>query len=187
VEASARLAQVLENLERFTRVDRASYQEIDLNEGIESVLVLLEPHLPDGLDVVRNYGELPPVRAHPAELNQVFMTLLRNASEAIDGEGTITVGTRAEGRNVYVRIADTGRGIPEDRLSTLFDLGFSTKGARVEMRIGLVTAHDIVHSHEGDIRVKSAEGEGTEFTIRLPVRPARASTREGRPPDVPGA
>ena len=98
------------------------------------------------------------------------MTLLRNADEAIEKQGIVTITTWADDENVHVRIEDTGRGIPEDQLATLFDLGFSVKGSRVGLRIGLHNAYGAVRKHGGQIDVRSELGKRTEFTIRLPIR-----------------
>lgn len=168
--ASARIASIVSNLKRFIRVDTAQYQETDIRDGIESTLALLEPQLPKGIVIDRKYAEVPKIHSHPAELNQVFMTLLQNAIDAVDGEGTITVTTSSDEEHVYAAVADDGPGIPRDMRDNLFEIGFSTKGARVGMRVGLSTAHHIIKNHEGDISVECGEAGGTRFQIILPIQ-----------------
>ncbi len=167
--ASARITGIVSNLKKFTRVDTAQYQETDIRDCIESTLALLEPQLRDGVVIDRKYGEIPKIHSHPAELNQVFMTLLQNAIEAIDGEGTITITTSSDEEHVYAAVGDDGPGIPRETFNHLFEIGFSTKGARIGMRVGLSTAHNIIKNHDGDISVECGEASGTKFKIALPI------------------
>jgi two-component system NtrC family sensor kinase len=167
--ASDRISDIVSNLKRFSRVDTAEYQETDIRDGIESTLALLEPQLPEGVVIERKYGDVPKILSHSAELNQVFMTLLQNAIDAVDGEGTITITTSSDEDQVYATVADDGPGIPREMLDNLFEIGFSTKGARIGMRVGLSTAHHIIKNHDGDISVKGGEDGGTEIEIVLPI------------------
>jgi len=171
--ASGRIGDIVENLKRFTRVDTAAYQLTDIHEGIDSTLALLKPDLSAGVKIDKRYGEVPRIQSHPAELNQVFMTLLQNASDAIDGEGTITITTASGEEKIYIAIADNGRGIPEEQMSSLFDIGFSAKGARVGMSIGLPVAYHIIKNHDGEITVAPNEAGGTLFEITLPRAPTK--------------
>ena len=97
------------------------------------------------------------------------MNVLENAMDAIDGEGKITVSTAIENGHVVVRIADTGGGIPEDRLHRLFDPGFSRKNGRIKAGMGLMLSRQIITGHGGDIRIDSKTGLGTTVTITLPI------------------
>jgi signal transduction histidine kinase len=167
--ASRRIAGIVSNLKKFTRVDTSEYQETDIRDCIESTLALLKPRLPEGVAIDREYGVVPKIHSHPAELNQVFMTLLQNAIDAVDGEGNITVTTASDEENVYATVADDGPGIPREILDDLFEIGFSAKDARIRMRVGLSTAYDIIKNHDGDISVARGEDRGTKFTITLPI------------------
>jgi hypothetical protein len=150
-------------LETFSRLDRAILQLVDVHEGLGSVLDLLSPHWGDRIRVRKRFGRLPRIECAPHELNQVFMTLLGNAAEAIVGRGTITVTTGTTRDGVYVTVSDTGRGIPPDRLSRIFDVGLSEKGTRVRMR--------------------SRADKGTTFEIHLPFgRSHDGSDQNGEPP-----
>jgi signal transduction histidine kinase len=91
-----------------------------------------------------------------------------NARQAIDGEGEITIETRHEGKKVYIRFSDTGKGIPEEHLERVFDPGFTTKGVGVGTGLGLSICYQIVKAHKGQIKVASEVGKGTTFTIIVP-------------------
>ena len=119
--------------------------------------------------IERKYGDVPKIHSHPAELNQVFMTLLQNAIDAVNGKGKITIATSSDEQHVYVTVADDGPGIPREMLDHLFEIGFSKKNARIQMRVGLSTAHHIIKNHDGNITVECGKTTGTKFTIALPI------------------
>jgi signal transduction histidine kinase len=168
--ACARITEIVRTLRTFARLDEADVKAVDLHEGLESTLVLLQHLLKGGITVVRKYAELPGVECHPNQINQVFMNLLVNACQAMGDEGTLTLATRALGDQVEVRIADTGCGIPEAQLGRIFDPGFTTKGAPLGTGLGLSIVYQIVEGHSGEISVESQVGVGTAFTLRLPLR-----------------
>ena len=169
-EATARIGRLVQSLKNFAGLDEAERQYANLNDGVESALTLLQHKVRQETRILREYGELPSLYCKPSELNQVFMTLLTNALEALDGEGSVTVRTYADKMHAYVRVADTGRGIPPEKLARLFVLGFTVKGSRVGMGLGLSQARSIVEKHGGQISAVSELGKGTEFTIRLPIQ-----------------
>ena len=117
----------------------------------------------------KEYGEIPEIYCYASELNQVFMTLLRNAVEAIEDEGTITLRTSVDKNKVRVEISDSGKGIPVEQLESLFDFSLTTKGARVGMGMDLVNAYNIVQNHRGELKAESELGRGSTFTIILPT------------------
>ena len=123
------------------------------------------------ITVEKEYGELPEIYCYPGELNQVFMNVIVNAVQAIEGRGTVRLQSDLDQDHVIVRIADTGRGISKERLETIFDPAFSNKDARVGMGLGLAMSYNIIRKHHGRIDLESTPDEGTEVTIRLPVRP----------------
>jgi len=129
--------------------------------------------------VVREYGELPPVECAPGQLNQVFMNLLVNAAHAIEEKGTITVRTGSDGHEVWVEVADTGTGIPQENRARLFDPFFTTKPVGQGTGLGLSLAYGIVSRHGGRIDVDSEVGKGSTFRVTVPVRRA--------PQDAPSA
>ena len=123
------------------------------------------------IEVVREYGELPEILCYPSQINQVFMNVLSNASQAIEGRGTITISTSRDAANAYVKISDSGHGIPTEDVSKIFDPGFTTKGVGVGTGLGLSISYNILEKHGGTARVNSAVGKGTDFTIILPLMP----------------
>ncbi len=173
--ACERITGIVRTLRTFARLDEADVKAVDLHEGLESTLVLVAHLLKGGIRVERRYGELPRVECHPNQVNQVFMNLLVNACQAMGEVGTLTLTTRALGGDtVEVRVADTGCGIETEKVSRIFDPGFTTKGAMLGTGLGLSIVYQIVEGHGGEISVESEVGRGTAFTVRLPVRHVRA-------------
>jgi PAS domain S-box-containing protein len=169
--ASERIADQIRGLKNFTHLDEAELQRTDLIQGIENTLTVIKHELGERISVVRRYGELPLITGHPGELNQVFLNLLTNAAKAIEGDGTITITTEASDEAVTVEIADTGVGIAPAQLGRLFDVGFTEGDDRVKMGWGLATVQQILRRHKGDVQVKSTVGEGSVFTVLLPINP----------------
>lgn len=141
---------------------------MDLHEGIESTLVLIQFAIKDGTRIVKEFGDLPEFYCNPGEMNQVFMALLTKAVEVVAKEGVVTIRTSADEKNIRVEIADTGKGIPPETLETIFDLNFRTKDQRVGVGLELTNAYNIIMQHKGDLKVESKIGKGTQFTIVLP-------------------
>ena len=172
--AAARVTTLVRSLKNFARLDESEFQRADIREGIDSALDLLSGELEGRVAVIRAYDDVPKILCYPGELNQVFLTLLTNAAEAIEGEGTIRIHAGQEEDSVYVRIADDGIGIPAERLERLFEFDFTATGSRIKMGAGLVIARNIIHKHRGDIDVQSQAGVGSTFAIRLPKTPPEA-------------
>jgi len=160
---------IVTNLRTFARLDEAEWKTADLREGMDSTLALVE-HLHRGrIEIVREYATVPPIACHPGQLNQVFMNLLVNAIQAIDGPGTIHVRLGVEDRSLRIDVEDTGAGIAPEHLDRVFDPGFTTKGVGVGTGLGLAICHRIVEAHAGTIGVTSRPGVGSMFTVRLPL------------------
>jgi signal transduction histidine kinase len=168
--ASRRVKELLESLKRFSNLDRAAFGIVEINESLETTLAVMTVEIGERVDVIRDYGSLPRYLGYAGDLNQLFMSLLRNAVQAIPGQGTIRVVTAAENGSILVRIADTGVGMNEETLGRLFVPAFSADGNRVKAGLGLFVAHRIVEKHEGRIHVESEIGRGTTVTIELPLR-----------------
>ena len=169
ISAGDRIAQIVRSLRNFARLDEAEFQEVDLHEGLENTLTLLQHEFRDRISLVKDYGDIPPVRCYPGELNQVFMNLLVNAIQAVEGRGTIRIETFSDPSYVYVRISDSGKGISGENLPKIFDPGFTTTGVGVGTGLGLSISYNIVKKHIGEIDVESQVGEGSTFTVRIPV------------------
>jgi len=170
-EATARISQIIQSLKGFVRLDGPAIGIADLNQGLNDTLTLLEHEFQNRVTVIRNFGDIPPVLTDMRGLNQVFMTLLKNAGESITSSGTVTVLTEPIGDGVAVEITDTGEGMSPETLDCLFEPSFSHKGKRVKSAMGLLAAHNIVKKAGGTIQAKSSLTQGTTFRVWLPVRP----------------
>ncbi len=168
--AVERMVKLVQSLRTFGRPDRSEIDHVDLHEALESTLRLVSHELADRIRVEREFSDIPRVECYGHQVNQVFMNLLVNAIHAIRGEGTITIRTRAEGDRVLVEVEDTGIGIPVDSLERVFEPGFTTKGKRVGMGLGLLISRQIIERHGGALSVRSEEGRGSTFTVALPHR-----------------
>ena len=169
--ASERIAKIVATLRRFVRLDEAEWQFADIHEGIDNVIALMEmePEFNSRIRITQDYDDIPKIYCSPSSLNQVFASLFKNASEAIEGKGEIKIRTFAQQEQVNIEISDTGKGIPAENLDRIFDPGFTTKGVRVGVGLGLPICYQIVvNEHKGSIDVASELGEGTTFTITLP-------------------
>lgn len=164
-----RIAAVVNSLKNFALLDQAEIKEINVHSGIDSALDLLSMHFKDKIKIIREYGTLPPVKCFGRDINQVFMNVITNAIDAIDDSGTITIETRHEGDMVAIAISDSGRGIPKENLSRIFDPGYTTRGVGVGTGLGLAIVHSIIETHSGKIDVKSEVGKGSTVTIKIPV------------------
>jgi signal transduction histidine kinase len=164
-----RISALVESLRGFSRLDEADVQETDLHKELETVLSLIEPTVTGNVVVEKAFGALPPIVCRPRELNQVFMTLLVNAFEAMKGKGHLTIRTRQAGKNVEITISDTGPGISGELAESIFDLRLNATGKRVGMGLGLPTSRRIVERHGGRL-VLNSPAAGAEFAITLPIQ-----------------
>jgi len=178
-EGTERVKNIVMDLRSFSRMDQAELTDADLNAEITRTLGLMEPRFKDGIRVERALGPLPPVRCYPAQLNQVFMNLVMNACDALDGHGTVRVSTEPRVEGVRVSIADDGPGIPSAIRARIFEPFFTTKAAGQGTGLGLSISHGIVERHGGTLSVECPPEGGTVFRIDLPLV-ARAQVDEGR-------
>jgi len=168
-EGIKQLSSLVQNLKGFARVDRDGLDNVDLNEGVESSLMMASHQLKGHASVIKNLNPLPKVRCMPSQINQVFLNLITNAAQAMEKGGTLTIQTRALKTAVEVEFADTGSGIAPDVLPKIFDPFFTTKPVGDGTGLGLSIVHKIVQSHGGEIKVQSTLGKGTVFTVRIPI------------------
>ena len=170
-ESTRRVSELVAAVRSYSQMDRASMQHIDVTEGLESTLVMLGHKLRDGITVVRDYGTgVPLIDAYPGELNQVWTNLIDNAVDAMDGGGTLRLGTRKDGDTVVVEVGDTGSGIPAAVAARAFEAFYTTKDVGKGTGLGLDIARRIVvERHGGTIEIDSA-AEETVLRVSLPVR-----------------
>ena len=151
-------------------MDRAPEQEVDVHDGIEKTLVILDHKIRGRIEIRREYEEhLPTIQANGAELNQVWTNLIDNAIDAAEGGGRLLIRTRQENNALIVEIGDQGPGIPPDLVSRIFDPFFTTKEPGKGTGLGLdIVRRIVVDGHRGDISVESSPGD-TRFIVRLPT------------------
>ncbi len=183
-----RIREIVQSLRNFSRHDEADMKLVDIHSGLESTLLILNNRLKckserPGIQVIKEYGNLPQVECYAGQLNQVFMNVIANAIDALDeynsqrspeqikaNPSTITIRTEVTGRdNICIRIADNGPGMTEDVKKHLFDPFFTTKPVGKGTGIGLsISHHIVVEKHGGSFHCSSAPGKGAEFAIEIP-------------------
>ena len=174
-EGLSQLGSLVQNLKGFSRVDRDGMDSMDLNEGLESALMIAQHQMRDRVRIVKHLGTLPKVRCMPSHINQVFLNLITNAAQAIEGEGTLTIESKQVGNAVEISFEDTGCGIPDDILPKIFDPFFTTKPVGEGTGLGLSIVHKIIKGHGGSIKVRTTPKKGSVFTLTLPMDGAGAS------------
>ncbi|OLT63229.1 hypothetical protein BJP37_10960 [Moorena bouillonii PNG] len=173
-----RIREIVLSMRNFSRLDEAKIKPVNIHEGIDNTLVLLSNRLKPGIEVIKQYGDLPLVDCYPAQLNQVFMSILENALDAIEHKSvesfpspvfTIRIQTELVDQNwVVIRIADNGPGIAAAIKDRIFDPFFTTKDPGKGTGLGLAISYQIITHHRGKIEVASEPGQGAEFVISLP-------------------
>lgn len=177
-EGASRTAEIVKSLRVFSRVDEDTIKTADINEGLESTMVILNSLVKDKVKVVKSYGEIPYVECYAGKLNQVFLNIITNAIYAIDkkyannigGELRIETGLVENNSSVEIRISDNGIGIPEDIKSKIFEPFFTTKDVGEGTGLGMSIAYNTVDKHNGKIWVESVLGEGSVFHIVIPIK-----------------
>ncbi len=169
LDGADRVKKIVQNLKSFSRIDEADHQAADINECLESTLNIVWNEIKYKATVSKDYGELPMTNCYPQQLNQVFMNLLVNAAHAIEKEGEITIKTWNGDDYVHISISDTGEGIPGDKMNKIFEPFYTTKPVGKGTGLGLSITYDIIKKHKGEMSVDSEVGQGTTFTIKIPV------------------
>jgi signal transduction histidine kinase/HAMP domain-containing protein len=171
-----RIQKIVLSLRNFSRLDESEVKSVDIHEGIDNTLVILNHRLKKGIEVIKQYGKLPFVSCYPAQLNQVFMNILANAIDALMAEEEllvkqIIVQTRKVcPKYIQVAIWNNGSEIPAPIKDKLFDPFFTTKPIGQGTGLGLTICYQIVEKHRGKIEVISEPEQGTEFAITLPIQ-----------------
>jgi signal transduction histidine kinase len=170
------ISDLVQSLKDFSRIDRASEDRFNVREGIEKTLTITHNLWKYGVEVVREFDDIPDILCSPSKINQVCINLITNAVQAMDGKGTLTIRTRCAGDWVEFDVEDTGCGIPKENLGRIMDPFFTTKPVGQGTGLGMSIVQKIIDDHGGHIAVHSEVGVGTRFTVRLPVR--REATAE---------
>lgn len=174
-EGARRTAEIIRSLKNFSRLDENDTKPVDLNEGLDSTLILIKNNFPSYLKVEKDYGALPLVECLPGKINQVFMNLITNAVQAIkskaqpDEEEFVRIHTWQEGEQVKISIKDSGTGMPEEVKQKIFEPFFTTKDVGEGTGLGLSIVFRIIENHHGAIDVITNLNQGTEFIITLPI------------------
>jgi PAS domain S-box-containing protein len=177
---ATRIRDIVRSLRNFSRLDESEMKNVNIHEGIDSTLMILEHRLkaqPDraAIQIVKEYGELPLVECYAGQLNQVFMNIIANAIDALQEPrqnlAIIRIRTEVEGNFAAIRIADNGTGITDKVKQRIFDPFYTTKPIGSGTGMGLAISHSIiVEKHKGEIKCFSRVGKGTEFAIEIPIK-----------------
>jgi two-component system NtrC family sensor kinase len=172
-DGARRTRDIVLGLRNFSRLEEAKIKRVSLKEGIETTLKLLSGEMKNRVAVHTHFEVVPDVLCYASQLNQVFMNILTNAAQSIEGEGDIWIHLHkvGEGKSAKasVSIKDSGRGIQKEGLDKIFDPFYTTKSVGQGTGLGLSISYGIVKNHGGDIQVKSEMGKGTEFIVTVPI------------------
>lgn len=174
-EGASRTAEIVKGLKIFSRLDEDDLKRTDINEGIESTLVIANNLLNNRIKVVKEYSELPLVECYAGKLNQVFLNIISNAIYAIDkqfGEkegGELKISTRNDEEHIFINISDNGIGMSEQTIKKIFEPFFTTKEVGEGTGLGMSIAYNTIKKHNGQISINSEPGKGTEFILQIPI------------------
>jgi signal transduction histidine kinase len=175
-EGSNRTAEIVKGLRVFSRVDEDDLKRVNIHEGIDSTLIIINSLLNNHIKVVCDYAEVPPIECYPGKLNQVFLNILTNAIHAVDARweqqegGEIRIQTLLDGEEVEIRLGDNGTGMDSETAAHIFEPFFTTKDVGEGTGLGLSIVYNIIRKHNGTITMESTPGVGTTFVIRIPVK-----------------
>jgi signal transduction histidine kinase len=170
-EGLARVKLIVNDLRDFSRVDSADWASVDIHAVLDSALQVVASELKYKAEVIKEFAPLPPVLCSATQLGQVFVNLLVNAAQAIDGRGTITLRTGTAHDSVWIEISDTGAGMSAETQKRIFEPFYTTKPVGQGTGLGLSISWDIVERHGGSLEVQSSLGHGTCFRMTLPTSP----------------
>jgi two-component system, NtrC family, sensor kinase len=174
-DGAKRTVEIVKGLRLFSRVDEQDIKKVDLHDGINSTLILLNSTIPGKIRIIREFGQLPMVECLAGKINQVFMNILNNAIHALADnldsikDPKITIRTKALGDQVTIEIEDNGTGMPESVKQKIFEPFFTTKPVGKGTGLGLSIVYSIIENHKGSLQVLTEEGQGTTFIISLPI------------------
>lgn len=181
-DGARRTKDIVLGLRNFSRLEEAKLNEIDVQKSLDTTLDLLQGETKGRIQVYKNYETIPKIYGYASQINQVFMNILSNAVQAIEGQGQIWITTthlkdlRSKDGKVQISIQDSGKGMSQDVMEKIFDPFFTTKKVGQGTGLGLSISYGIIDNHGGEIQVKSELGVGTEFILILPVKPPLRET-----------
>jgi two-component system NtrC family sensor kinase len=181
-EGAKRTKDIVLGLRNFSRLEEAKLNEIDVQKSLDTTLDLLQGEIKGRIQIFKNYEHIPKIFGYISQINQVFMNILSNALQSIEGQGQIWITTqpirdlRYKDGKVQISIQDSGKGMTTETMEKIFDPFFTTKGVGQGTGLGLSISYGIIENHGGEIQVRSELGVGTEFIIVLPVRPPLKET-----------
>jgi len=173
-EGATRTAEIVKSLKIFSRLDEDDLKRADINEGLESTMIIANNLLNGKISVIKNYGKLPLVECYAGKLNQVFLNIISNAIYAVQKRfgdrigGELTLTTTHDEENIYVKIKDNGIGMDTQTQKKVFEPFFTTKDVGEGTGLGMSIAYNTIKKHNGHILLVSTPGEGTEFTLEIP-------------------
>lgn len=176
-DGAKRTKDIVLGLRNFSRLEEAKLNEIDIHKGLDATLDLLQGEIKGRIQIYKNYDPVPKIHGYLSQINQVFMNILSNAVQAVEGSGQVWISTihvkdlKFKEGKVQISIQDSGKGMSPDVIDKIFDPFFTTKKIGQGTGLGLSISYGIIDNHGGSIQVKSELGVGTEFIILLPVRP----------------
>ncbi|MFB2119319.1 7TM diverse intracellular signaling domain-containing protein [Parapedobacter sp. 2B3] len=174
-EGATRTAEIVKSLRIFSRVDEESLKFADINEGLDSTLVILNSVIKEGVTVVKKLGDLPPIECYPGKLNQVFLNIITNGLYAINKKfngkpgGILEIETTADSENAHISIRDNGIGMSDEVKGKIFEPFFTTKEVGEGTGLGMSIVYNTIKKHHGEINVETSVGEGVRFLITIPL------------------
>lgn len=169
LDGAERVRTIVKNMKSFSRVDEAECKPADINECIVSTINIVWNELKYKASLIKELGDIPLTKCYPQQINQVVMNLLVNAAHAIEKQGEIKVRTWHENGSIYASVSDTGCGMPPEVVNRIFEPFYTTKEVGKGTGLGLSITYDIIKAHNGEINVESEPGNGTTFTVTLPI------------------
>lgn len=169
LEGLARVQATIGDLKNYARGDDAVFESCDINTTLQASLNLLRNEIKYKAELITHFANIPPIDCIVSQIGQVFVNIIANACQAIEGFGTLTVSTKVDDDGVEVSIADTGIGMNDTQMAKAFEPFYTTKPKGTGTGIGLSISADIVQRHHGKISVSSEVGSGTTFTVWLPL------------------
>lgn len=174
-EGALRTAEIVKGLRIFSRVDENDLKSADINEGLNSTIIVINNMLVNSIKLIKDYGDIPMTECYPGKLNQVFLNIISNAIHAIKKQhgdkqtGILKISTSCDDKSIFVKVEDNGTGMDENTKKKIFEPFFTTKDVGEGTGLGMSIAYNIIKKHNGHIQVNTSPGIGTEFILDLPI------------------